>query len=96
MKTHYGLPSGDYNIILSKDELEQIMTKGSVSMRLSRTSCTTSRAVLNEDVTGLDFLDKKEVSNDLSFNLDEPVADIDSGYHNIQYINMILDEEEKK
>ena len=96
MKAHYGLPSGDYNIILSKDELEQIISKGSVSIRVLRTPCTSSRAVLNEDVTGLDFLDKKEVLNNLCFHLDEPVADIDGGYHNIQYLTIILDEEEKK
>jgi len=96
MKAHYGLPSGDYNIILSKEELAQIISKGSVCMRVSRTLCTTSRAELNKVGDGLDFLDKKEIYNDLRFNLDEPVADIACGYHNIQYLTIILESEENK
>lgn len=92
MRTHYGLPSGDYTIALNKSDLDQLLSKGSVTMHTSRTGCTTSRACLNKNGNGLDFLDKKEVYNDLRFHLEERVADIEGGEHYVQFLNVVLDE----
>ena len=96
MKTHYGLPSGDYTISLTKEELNQLVSKGSITMRASRTPCTASRAVINESGDGLNFHDKKEVWNDLRFHLDEPVADISAGEHNIQFLNICIDKDDAR
>lgn len=96
MKAHYGLPSGDYTISLTNEELNLLVSKGSITMKTSRTPCTTSRAVLNEAGDGLNFHDKKEVWNDLRFHLDEPVADISAGEHNIQFLNICINKDDAR
>lgn len=46
MKAGYCLPSGNYNIVLSEDELSQLLKTGHVTIHMSRVPCTTSRLVL--------------------------------------------------
>ena len=92
MKIHFGLPSCNYNIVLNKEDLEQLLSKGSLCIHVSRVGCTTSRACVNKEGNGLDILDKKEVYNDLRFYLDEPIADLEGGDWCVQYLDIILDE----
>lgn len=92
MKMHFGLPSGNYNIVLNKDDLEQLLSKGILCISVGRTTCTTDRACINRNGDGLNFLDEKEVYNDLRFYLEEPVADLKSGDWSVQFLDIILDE----
>ena len=86
MKASYGFPSGNYNILLSKEELAQLLEKGYITIVMSRVPCVTSRAVWNPNKKNMDFLDKKPIFNDLWFRTTEPVADMEAGDHNVQFM----------
>ena len=90
MKTSYLLPSGDYNIFLSEEDLEKLLTTGNLSVRLSRTPCRTHRAVYDRERNTLVPHDEKEIYNALCFHLDEPVDDLEPGFWNIQFLNITL------
>lgn len=94
MKSSYGLPSGSYNLILTKEDLVKLLSEGILSIRLSRVPCVTSRAVWNPETKNMDVLDKKLVDNDLRFHLYVPVADIEDGFHNVQFLNIRLEKED--
>ena len=49
MRASYCLPSGNYNIVLSNEELRELLERGHVTARMSRTPCTTSRAIFNDE-----------------------------------------------
>lgn len=93
MRTHFGLPSGTYSIILTKEELEELLNNKHISINVGRTPCTTSRAVFNAEKCQFEFLDRKEIYNDLRFYLELPVDDIESGFYNAQYLNIELENE---
>ena len=40
MKNNFALPSGNYNIVLSKEDLEQLVDKGYITKRPSRVDTT--------------------------------------------------------
>lgn len=86
MKASYGFPSGNYNILLSKEELTQLLEKGYITIVMSRVPCITSRAVWNPKKKDMDFLDKKPIFNNLRFRTTEPVADMEAGDHNVQFM----------
>ena len=86
MKVSYCLPSGNYNILLSDEELHQLLQTGYVTIQMGRVPCTMSRAVWNPEKKDMEILDKKPISNNLWFRTDEPVADIEAGDHNVQFL----------
>ena len=86
MKAGYCLPSGNYNIVLSEDELSQLLKTGHVTIHMSRVPCTTSRLVFNDDEGKMEIHDKKPIYNNLFFHVNEPVADIEAGDHNVQFL----------
>lgn len=86
MKVSYCLPSGNYNILLSDEELHQLLQTGCVTIQMGRVPCTTNRAVWNPEKKDMEILDKKPISNNLWFHTDEPVADIEAGDHNVQFL----------
>ena len=88
MKASYMLPSGTYNLLLSKDELQQLIDTGRLVTVTRHTKCTTGRAVWRPEENKMETLDKKEISNNLHFYLDEPVADIKGGDCHIQFLNI--------
>ena len=95
MKAGFMLPSGNYNICISKAELEILMTKGHLMMTVSKTPCVTGRAVMNEAGTGLETIDKKPIYNDLKFCLEEDVADLHGGDWGVQFLTInVLPEED--
>ncbi len=91
MKTHFGLPSGDYVIALSEEELKQLLEKGHLSARISRTPCTTSRLVIDFENGRAEPLDRKNVANDLRFFLREDVADLKSGDWTVQFLDICIE-----
>ena len=79
MRASYCLPSGNYNIVLSNEELRELLERGHVTARMSRTPCTTSRAIFNDEKGKMEIRDKKHIANCLLFHAKEPVADIEAG-----------------
>ena len=96
MKSSFMLPSCNYNIGISKAELETLITKGHLMTVVSKTPCVTGRAVMNEAGTGLETIDRKPIYNDLKFYLEEDVADLHGGDWGVQFltINIIPEEAE--
>ena len=88
MRTSYMLPSGTFNIFLSKTELQHLIDTGGLVTFSGRVTCTTGRSVWNSEKNDMETLDKKEIPNDLRFHLNEPVADIESGSHRVQFLNI--------
>lgn len=93
MKASYMLPSGTYNLMLSKDDLQKLLKTGLLSIRISRCPCVTGRAVWNPEKEDLETLDRKEIFNNLCFCLDETVADVEEGFHNVQFLNIHIEQE---
>jgi hypothetical protein len=93
MKIGFGLPSGTYNLVLSKEDLVALLSTGCVSVHLNRVPCVTARAVYSGETETMELLDKKAVENDLRFHLAEPLADVVGGDHHVQFLNIHLDKE---
>ena len=94
MKAHFGLPSCNYNIELSKEDLELLLSKGYITVQSDRIPCTTSRAVINGTEDGLDFHDRKTIHNNLSFGLSESVSDLQANDWNVQFLCIAINREE--
>ena len=96
MKANFMLPSGSYNVALSEKDIQRLLKSGILSLRLSRIPCVTGRAVYDPKKKDLVTLDKKEVCNNLQFQLDEPVADLDGGFWPVQFMNIVLTHEKEE
>lgn len=94
MKASYCLPSGNYNILLSDEELQQLLKTGHVTIHMSRIPCTTSRAVFNDAEGKMEIRDKKPIYNNPFFHADKPVADIEAGDHNVQFLCINIERKE--
>lgn len=95
MKASYCLPSGNYNILLSNEELRELLEYGHVTIHMSRTPCTTSRAIFDDNRGEMEIRDKKKVYNCLFFHTEEPVADIEAGDHNVQFLCINIEKQEE-
>ena len=95
MRASYMMPSGTYNLFLSKEDLARLLEKGCVSITVGRTPCVTGRAVYDPEKKDLVTLDKKEIYNDLRFMLSDHVADLEDGLYNVQFLNLHLEKEEE-
>lgn len=92
MKTNYWLPSGDYNIVLTKEELAKLIETGSLQITTGRTECTAGRYYFN----GEDLVPawKTDVFNCLLMYLDEEdVGKEDAGEHYVQFLNIRVEME---
>lgn len=94
MRASYCLPSGNYNIVLSNEELRELLERGHVTARMSRTPCTTSRAIFNDEKGKMEIRDKKHIANCLFFHAKEPVADIEAGDHDVQFLCINIEKQE--
>lgn len=92
MKASFMLPSATYNLVLSKDELKKLVDTGYILIQPSREPCTTGRAVWRHELGKMETLDRKSVYNNLRFNLDKPVADIEGGDLPVQFLNIIVED----
>ena len=86
MKIGWVFPSNNYNIVLSRDELKQLIEKGHISVLSSRVPCSTGRGIYNPATNEMETHDKKEMYNDLLFRTDEPVAEIEAGIYPVQFL----------
>jgi len=86
------LPSCNYNIHISKDELKLLLETGYLGVMVHKVPCETGRAIFN----GSDFetLGERETSNNLRFLLDEGVADIKETDWHVQFLTIQVDKED--
>lgn len=96
MKTSYMFPTGTYNIILTREEVEELLGRGMVFMHCSRVPCRTGRAVWNKEEQTMVKIDEKDIFNDLRFMTECDVADMEAGLCNVQYVNIIFDEKHQE
>ena len=61
-------------------------------MHVGRTECKTGRYVVTKTGT-MPVLDKKDIYNDLRFNLNEPVDDIESGDYPLRFVTFRVTED---
>lgn len=92
MKAFFTLPSGTYNIQLSKEECNRLIETGLLTMHVGMTECKTGRCVVTKTGT-VQVLDKKDIYNDLRFNLNEPVDDIESGDYPLRFVTFRVTED---
>lgn len=93
MRASYMLPSGTYNLILSEENLEQLLFTGRLVVHTNGTPCTTANAVWNPDTKRLETVDKKEAVNDLRFCTNETVQDIRDSFPPVQFLNIVVEPE---
>lgn len=93
MKTGYCLPSGDYNVVLTKEELNELVENGRLTMSTGRTNCSACRYYF--DGEKMTHAWKKDVFNCLLFHLDEEDVDRkeDAGEHYVQFLSIIVKED---
>ena len=91
MRTGFILPSCNYNIHISKVELEQLLETGHLSAVISHTPCRTGRYVYEND--RFKNLGSRECCNNLRFLLDDSVADIDDRDWHVQFLTINVDKE---
>lgn len=92
MRTYMSLPSGTYNITLTKDEFETLVKSSHINCNIGNTPCKMGRTVWNEDRKDFETLDKKEVYNNLQFNFCEPVADVPIGDYPVQFLTISVED----
>lgn len=92
MKTAFVFPSCNYNIALSKKDLENLLQNKHITITVSKTPCSTSRAIWNGEKEKMEILEKKAIPNNLMFDLSEPVLDIHEGPWCVQFLDIGLDE----
>lgn len=91
------LPSCNYNIVLSEEDLQTLLTKGSICVTPDKNfPCITGRAIWNEKTKDLETLDEKSVPNNLRFFLEEDVADLEGGDWHVQFLTINLERKPKK
>lgn len=95
MRTSFMLPSCNYNIYLSKEELEKLLSTGHIVVNPMRdVPCKTGRTIFEDD--NFKTLDSKSVTNNLRFYLDEDVADIEGGDWHVQFLSINIQEFKKE
>lgn len=95
MRASYCLPSGNYNVLLSDEELNELLKNGHITIHMSQVPCATSRAVFNKEKGEMEICDKKEIANSIFFRTDEPIADIAAGDHYIQFLCINIERNDK-
>lgn len=92
MRTSFMLPSCNYNIHISKEELRQLLETGYLGVEVRKVHCKTGRGIF--DGKRFKTLDRKEISNNLRFLLDEGVADIEETDWHVQFLTINVDKED--
>jgi len=95
MKNSFNIPSCTYNIILSKEDLDLLNTTRYIGVAVSRVPCVSSRGIINEEYR-FQSLDTKQVQNNLRFNLTEQIADMEPDEWAVQFLNIILEDENEE
>ena len=91
MKSHYGEPSGDFTLILTKDELHRLESTGRLSIHTPEIPCTTSRLVYNPERKDMDVVDKRDIESS-GLTLLEYIGDLKHEKHYIQFLNIDIED----
>lgn len=94
MKSSFILPSCNYNISISKAELQELMETGHLSAVVSRVPCKTGRYIYDDSNNKFELLGNREACNNLCFRLDRPVADIEDLDWHVQFLTINVRKEE--
>ena len=91
MRASFMLPSCNYNIHLSREDLTRLLETGHIGVLVYRdVPCKTGRGIISED-RSFKTLDRKTIPNNLRFYLEEDVADIEGGDWHVQFLTINLD-----
>ena len=92
MNAYFGLPTCTYNVHISKRELFAFLVSGHLLIEPSVVPCKTGRLISK----GLDFenIGERKVPNNLRFELDGGVADIEQTDWHVQYLTITIDKED--
>lgn len=88
MRSHYGEPSGDFTLLLTKDELHRLESTGCLSIHTPEIPCTTSRLVYNPEHKDMDIIDKRDIESGGLVLLDY-VGDAKDGKFEERYIQFL-------
>lgn len=92
MKASFMLPSCTYNLVLSKEDVVQLLGTGHIYTRVSKDiPCRTGRAVWDNEASTMKTLDRKCIPNNLMFLLDDNVADINELDWHVQFLNIHIE-----
>lgn len=94
MKSHYGEPSGDFTLTLTKDELRRLESSGRLSIHTPEIPCTASRIVYNSEREDFDVVDKRDIASS-GLILLEYVGDGHDEKRYIQFLNLRIEDTEK-
>lgn len=92
MRSHYGEPSGDFTLILSKDELHRLESTGRLSIHSPEIPCDESRLVWNPDKKDMDVVDKRNIESAGLVLLDYVGGDVRSEQRYIQFLNIRVED----
>ncbi len=92
MRSHYGEPSGDFTIILTKDELHRLESTGHLGIHTPEIPCTADRLVWNPDKQDMDIVDKRDIESDGLLLLDYVGGEIGSEKRYIQFLNIRIED----
>jgi hypothetical protein len=97
MEASFMLPSCTYNLVLSEEDLVNLLETGHIYTRISKdVPCRTGRAVWFKETSTMKTLDRKQIPNNLLFYLEEDVADIEGGDWHVQFLNIHIEGFKKK
>ena len=94
MKSHYGEPSGDFTLILTKDELHRLESTGCLSIHTPEIPCTADRLVYNPERKDMNIVDKRDIESAGLTLLDYVGGDVGSEHRYIQFLNIRIEDTE--
>lgn len=94
MRSHYGEPSGDFTLILTKDELHRLESTGRLSIHTPEIPCEGSRIVYNPERQDMDVVDERRIES-AGLTLLEYTGDLKSEHRYIQFLNIRIEDKER-
>lgn len=94
MKSHYDEPSGDFTLILSKDELHRLESTGCLGIHTPEIPCTGSRLVYDSEKKDFDIVDKRDIESAGLVLLDYVGGDVGEERRYIQFLNIQVEDKE--
>ena len=94
MRSHYGEPSVDFTLILTKDELRRLESTGRLSIHTPEIPCEESRIVWNPEKQDMDVVDKRRIES-AGLTLLDYVGDLKSEHRYIQFLNIRVEDKRR-
>lgn len=94
MRSHYGEPSGDFTLILTKDELHRLESTGRLSIHTPEIPCTANRIVWNPERQDMDVIDERNIES-AGLALLDYVGDLKTENRYIQFLNIRIEDKKR-